>query len=166
MERRAQALGHGPGRGGRDGIAVSVQHDRGNPEGSERGAKVIVPERGPDLLLGSSGYPERSEVAGPCRITEVRLDAQLEQLLLVGRGILLPEAALAERPAPGLQRGGQVPAGKLGLERLARRTPGRCGRNEREAGDPVGVLRRVEEREQSTPRIADDGQALAVPGLA
>src|SRR6478672_8716929 len=73
----------------RDGVFASVNDERRQPDGLERGEYVVCTERLPDGLLDAARHPEGGEVARAPRIGEVAGDAQLEGPLSERFGVAL-----------------------------------------------------------------------------
>src|SRR5512140_2693711 len=159
----AKRVGHGAGGVGRNRVVLAVENRRGDGEGGERGAKIVVAETLPDFLLGPAGDAERGEIAGAGRIMEVGRHAQLEDAASVRVGVPFAKSARPERGPLGLQQGIEVPPRELPLEPLPCFPPGRRGRHQRHPLDPVGVLGRVEEREERAPGISGDAEPLDSP---
>src|SRR6476660_186455 len=74
-------LGHHAGGVQRDGVGFALQQNGWYPESSKLRPEIVVPQTGPDLRLGTSGYPERLELRGPGRVEEISGHGKLERPL-------------------------------------------------------------------------------------
>ena len=144
-----------------------MEHDGGEPaEAGERGSEIVIPQAGPDLLLGPTGDPERREVAGPGGVVEVGSDRKLEDALLERRRVALAETALPKAPALFLKPGARLRWLKRRSNLVPGCAPGRRGRDQRQPLDPLGDVEGVEQREEPAPGVAGEGEPLEPPALA
>src|SRR6187551_1225949 len=84
-------LGHRAGGVQRDGVSFTLQQNGWYPKSGKLRPEIVVPQTGPDLLLGTSGYPERRELPGSGRVEEIRGHGKLERPLGVASRVALAQ---------------------------------------------------------------------------
>ena len=86
-------------RGGRNRVAVAMQHDGREFKLPKSGTEIVVAEAGPDLFNRSAGDPEWRHLPDLERVAKIGDNGELKDPLPVSIGVLLPEAAYPE-PLP------------------------------------------------------------------
>jgi hypothetical protein len=163
LEVSSEKLSNAAGGFRRDDVVLALKQHCGDPQPREGGPEVVVVKTSPDFLLGAAGYPKWGELTCPVRIEEVGCHGQLEHALAVRRGILLPESTDPQGRALLLQRGCEIPLLKPAFELQPSFTPGRSRGNQSQTADPSRMLDRVQECEQATPGVANQGELLETP---
>src|SRR6476646_10012749 len=154
---------------------LSSMDDQGrNGDMAERGRQVEITETAPDALLDASHDTKRREVVRPSRVGEVAGDAELEAALAVRVGVSLAETRGGQLGAQSLDDGPLLAAREFRFELLAvfasdgsridqsegignrESGIGRAGNREQGTGHSVAGAERVEHRQQTAPRVADD----------